>query len=69
MVPLDPDKILSKLPNRKESVSNRLQTSLEQTDLNFSLLNSSPPDGTELREANKLLISALDEVPGLPDSV
>ena len=37
--------------------------------MNLSLLNNSPPDGTKLREANKLLISALNEVPGLLDSI
>ena len=37
--------------------------------MNFLLFNSFPPDGTELREANKLFIFVLDEVPGLLDSV
>ena len=69
LIPLNPDKILNKLPNRKESASNQPQTPLEQTDLNLSLLNNSPPNDTELHKTNKLLISALDEISGLPDSV
>ena len=69
MVPLNPDKIFSKLSNCEESASNRFQIPLEQTDLSLSLLNNSPPDDTELRETNKLFISTLNEVPGLLDPV
>ena len=69
MVPLNPNKILSKLSNREESASNRPQTPLEQTDLSLLLLNNSPPDNIELRETNKLFIFTLNEVPGLSDSV
>ena len=69
MAPLDPNKIPTKLPNRTKSASDRTKTPINETNLDLSLLISSPPDGTELREANKLLIFALDEAPGLSDSV
>jgi hypothetical protein len=41
-------------------------TPSEQPGLDFSLLKSSPPDGTELRESNVLLNSVLSHVPELP---
>ena len=69
MVPLNPDKILDKLPKRIDSTLDQPKTPPNETNLNLSLLNSSPPDGTELREANKLLVSMLNEVPSLSDSV
>ena len=69
LVLLNSDKILSKLPNCEKLILNWFQTPLEQIDLNFLLFNNFSPDGTELREANKLFIFALDEVSGLLDSV
>ena len=38
----------------------------EQANLDLSLLDSSPPDGTELRSANALLNSTLRSVENLP---
>ena len=69
LIPLDPNKILDKLPKRTDSTLTQPETPRNEVNLDLSLLNSSPPDGTQLREANKLLVSALEETAGLSDSV
>ena len=69
LVPLDFDKILDKLPKCADLISNQLKILPNKINLNFLLLDSFPLDGTELCEANKLFVFALDEAPGLFDSV
>ena len=66
LVPNDPQKVLNHLSrNTTISVPHPI-TPPEGRNLNFSLLHSSPPDGTELRESNVLLDTVLAETPGLP---
>ena len=69
LILLNLDKILNKLFNYEKSISNQFQTPLEQINLNFLLFNNSSLNGTELREANKLLIFVLNEILNLLDSV
>lgn len=66
LFPSDPDKVLKQLPEPGLQVALKPRTPTGQGDLDFSLLKSSPPDGTELRESNVLLNAVLAEVPGLP---
>jgi hypothetical protein len=66
LVPNNPQKILDHLPRHTTQVTSLPITPPEGRDLNFSLLHSSPPDGTELRESNVLLDSVLARTPGLP---
>ena len=58
--PLSPIQVLDKLPQTPQAPPPQPQ---EQAlhPLDLSLLQSSPPDGTELREANALLHSELDK--------
>ena len=49
--------------------SNQPKTLPNEVNLDFLLLDNFPLDGTKLCEVNKLLVFALDEVPGLFDSV
>ena len=69
MVPFNPNKILDKLPKFASSTLNRPDIPPNKANLDLSLLDNFPTGGTELREANKLLVSALDEVPGLSDPI
>jgi DDE superfamily endonuclease len=68
LVPLEPMKVIETLPVRTESNDERPHTPTRTADLNLSLLDSSPPDGTELREANQLFNSSLQSVEGLPEA-
>ncbi|TKA35198.1 hypothetical protein B0A49_13595, partial [Cryomyces minteri] len=69
LVPLSPMTVLEKLPSRSATTDSPPHTPLEQPDLDLSLLHSSPPDGTELREANALLNSTLESTKEVPCSV
>jgi hypothetical protein len=64
--PLSPITVLEKLV--VQVVSRALHPTMtgELPSLDTSLLNSSPPDGTELRQANTLFIAQVQEATGLP---
>ncbi|KFZ24937.1 hypothetical protein V502_00572 [Pseudogymnoascus sp. VKM F-4520 (FW-2644)] len=59
------DNILSGWRAQPPSALQKPHTPPTQDNLDLSLLKSSPPDGTELRESNVLLNSVLIQVPGL----
>lgn len=59
LAPLSPIVVLEKLLVNPASAASPPHTPLRQTDLDLSLLESSPPDGTELRQANALLNSTI----------
>ena len=67
--PLSPLSVLAKLPTRTTQAAQIPHTPPQQLDLDLSLLDSSPPDGTELREANALLNLTIKAVEGLPSPV
>ena len=69
LLPLSPISVLERLPAKTTPVASLPHTPPQQTDLDLSLLDSSPPDGTQLREANALLNSAIKAVEGLPSPV
>jgi DDE superfamily endonuclease len=69
LVPNDPQKVLNHLLQNSTQLDSLPITPPEGHNLNFSLLYSSPPDGTELRESNVLLDSVLAQTPGLPSPV
>ena len=58
--------MLDKLPINRASTASLPRTPLQQTDLDLSLLQSSPLDGTELRQANALLNTAIKACHDLP---
>jgi hypothetical protein len=59
LIPSNPTKILRRLRSLTTPTASKPHTPAERTELDFSLLKSSPPDGTELRESNVLLNSVL----------
>jgi hypothetical protein len=66
LVPLSPISVLDRLPILSGPAASPPHTPPQQIDLDLSLLQSSPPDGTELRQANTLLnatIKASHDVP------
>ena len=66
LVPLSPVSVLDKLPRWSGLATSPPHTPPQQINLDLSLLQSSPPDGTELRQANTLLnatIQASQDVP------
>src|SRR5689334_10043310 len=65
LIPNDPQKVLKNLPPNPTVRAPHPITPPEGRNLNFSLLHSSPPDGTELRESNILLDTVLAQTPGL----
>jgi hypothetical protein len=68
LVPLGPISVLDKLPKFSGLAASPRHTPLQQTNLDLSLLQSSPSDGTELWQANALLnatIQASQDVPSL----
>ncbi|KFZ25223.1 hypothetical protein V502_00296, partial [Pseudogymnoascus sp. VKM F-4520 (FW-2644)] len=65
LIPSNPQKILNQLAAQPTSALHKPHTLPNQDNLDFSLLKSSPLDGTELRESNVLLNSVLAQVPGL----
>lgn len=68
-MPLSPITILEKLPAKSSPIDSPPHTPSQQPDLDLSLLDSSPPDGTELRKANALLNSAIKSAEGLASPV
>jgi hypothetical protein len=60
LVPLSPITVLGRLPMKPGPSSSPPHTPPQQNDLDLFLLDSSPPDGTELRQATSLLNSAID---------
>jgi hypothetical protein len=66
LVPNNPQKVLDRLPQNLTKLVIPPTTPPEGPNLDFSLLKSSPPDGTELRDSNILLDSVLTQTSGLP---
>jgi hypothetical protein len=66
LAPLSPITVLDKLPVNRASTMSPPRTPPQQTDLDLSLLQSSPLDGTELRQANALLNIAIKACHDLP---
>jgi hypothetical protein len=66
LVPLSPISVLDRLPILSGTAASPPHTPPQQIDLDLSLLQSSPPDGTELQQANTLLnatIKASHDIP------
>ena len=68
LMPLAPMHVLEKLLSSLDTGTAIRRTPSPSRGFDLSLLASSPPDGIELRNANELLLSALDSVEILPDS-
>lgn len=64
--PLSPILMLDKLPKASTPPPLPLQSSNESSSLDLSLLHSSPPEGTELRQANALFNAQIRDVDGIP---
>jgi hypothetical protein len=64
--PLSPITVLAKLPVQHASQASEPHSTTPLTGLDLSLLQSDPPDGTELREANALCLAAVDSAVDLP---
>jgi hypothetical protein len=58
--------VLQKLPAQPASQASELHATTPLLGLDLSLLQSDPPDGTELREANALFISKVQKAGDLP---
>ena len=69
LVPLSPISILKKLPTGMTRAAQIPHTPPRQLNLDLLLLDSSPPDGTELREANAILKLTINAVEGLSSPV
>ena len=67
--PLSPITVLNRLNPRADTLQSEPRTPGQTSSLDLSLLNSSPPDGTELRQANALLNSELSRVVGLASPI
>lgn len=59
LMPLSPITVLTKLPTNATPVASPPHTPAQQIDLDLSLLDSSPSDSTELRQASALLNTAI----------
>lgn len=66
LVPLSPVIVIEKLASKPALDALLPRTPPEQPNLDLLLLNSSPPDGTELRKANALLNLALKSTEDIP---
>jgi hypothetical protein len=66
LVPLSPITVLGKLSGGTTSAASPPHIPPKQLDLDTSLLDSSPPDGTELRQATSLLIATMQGCAELP---
>jgi len=64
--PLSPIVVLDKLPTTSTPRPPSLRTPGQSSSLDLSLLYSSPPDGTELREANAVFNSQIREAVSVP---
>lgn len=67
--PFKPQRVLRELPSRRTSAASPPSTPQGSSALDLSLLDSSPPDGTEMRSANQIFKSALQEIPEVPSPV
>ena len=67
LMPSDPSKVLDRLPSETTFPALKPRTPPDGTNLDFSLLLSSPPDGTELRQSNVRLNQVLAQVPEVPE--
>jgi hypothetical protein len=68
LVPLSPISVLDKLPKFSGLAASPPHTPLQQMNLDLSLLQSSPPDGTEPRQANALLNATIQASQDVPSS-
>ncbi|KXL44804.1 MAG: hypothetical protein FE78DRAFT_134244, partial [Acidomyces sp. 'richmondensis'] len=59
--PLSPIIVLNKLYQPHRSGSSNPRTPGPSSSLGLSLLNSSPPEGTELRKANAVFLSQIKD--------
>ncbi|EDN94559.1 hypothetical protein SS1G_10433 [Sclerotinia sclerotiorum 1980 UF-70] len=59
LVPFAPRKVLDILPFNSSQQSSTLQMRMSNQDLDLSILRSSPPNGTKLRQANQIFNKAL----------
>ena len=64
--PLSPILVLDKLPKALAPPPLLPQISGQSSSLDLSLLHSSPPEGTELRQANALFNTQIRDVDGVP---
>jgi hypothetical protein len=64
--PLSPILVLEKLPKARTPLPLPQQTPGQSSSLDLSLLHSSPPEGTELRQANALFNAQIRDVDGVP---
>ena len=64
--PLSPVTVLEKLPAEKALQAPAPYNTTPLHGLDLSLLQSDPPDGTELREANALCLAAVENATDLP---
>ena len=69
LYPLSPIIILETLPDLEVSTLFTPTTPTTSSTLDYSLLNSSPPDGTELRTANTIYNSAIASASNVPSPV
>ncbi|KAI6877959.1 hypothetical protein KC360_g8943 [Hortaea werneckii] len=66
LMPLSPITVLGKLPGGTTLPASPPHTPHQHHGLDISLLNSPPPDGTELRQATSLLITTMQACAELP---
>ncbi|KAI7722002.1 hypothetical protein KC353_g885 [Hortaea werneckii] len=66
LMPLSPITVLGKLSASTAPSASPPRTPPQHVDLDISLLDSSPPDGTELRQATSLLITTMQACAELP---
>ena len=64
--PLSPIVVLEKLAPKQPPNTLGPSTPPGQLDLDLALLDSSPPDGTEMHQANSLLNSTLKTIKEVP---
>jgi hypothetical protein len=67
LMPLEPMRVLEHLPTRIYEPPSTPRTPSQQDQFDLSLLKSSPPDDTELRQANDLLNSTLRMASDVPE--
>jgi hypothetical protein len=67
--PLSPITVLEKLDSLPHLPTSEPHNSTQQCTLDLSLLQSDPPNGTELREANAICIAKVQNADGLPSPV
>jgi hypothetical protein len=67
--PLSPITVLDKIASKTTPAPSDTRTVTNSESLDFSLLNSSPPEGTELQQANALLNAALRDADTLRSPV